>query len=199
MKRGNKILNLHLRKITNYPLVFLLLIGVAMFVYFFIPALRRLNSERLSVTQLHEKLTEQRHAIEGFQHPTEEEKLFWNDSKQRLKAMCQVSTDTLLLIDELAKQASYCDVSDFMITPQGMKPHNTDEDFFIERLPLGMRENKLLLKISFHTDYESLGRFLQWFDEHPHLASILSLNVKRGLPLVSAEMDVEAHQLSCNF
>ncbi len=183
----------------NYLLIFLLLIGATTFVYFFIPALRRLNSEKLSVTQLHEKLTEQRQAIEGFQHPTEEEKLFWNDSKQRLKAMCQVSADTLLLIDDLAKQASYCDISDFMITPQGMSSHDTDEDFFIERLPLGMRENKLLLKISFHADYESLGRFLQWFDEHLHQASIFSLNVKRGLPLLSVDMDIETHQLSCDF
>ncbi len=183
----------------NYLLIFLLLIGATTFVYFFIHALRRLTSERLSVTQMHEKLTAQRHAIEGFQHPTEEEKHFWTDSKRRLKAMCQSSADTLLLIDELAKQASYCDIGDFMIAPQGMSSHDTDEDFFIERLPLGMRENKLLLKISFHANYESLGRFLRLFDEHSYEASILSLNVKRALPLVSVEMEIEAHQLSCDF
>ena len=171
-------MNLHLRKITNYLLVFLLLIGVAIFVYFFIPALRMLNSEKLSVTQLHEKLTEQRQAIEGFQHPTEEEKRSWNDSKQRLKATYQLSADTPLLNEELVKQAEYSGISN-IITSQASGGEK--------------------LKLSFLADYESLGRFLQWFDEHPHLVSILSLNVKRGLPLLSVEMEIEAHQLSCDF
>lgn len=162
----------------NYLLIFLLLIGATTFVYFFIHALRRLNSERLSVTQLHEKLTKQRQAIEVFQHPTEEEKHAWNDSKQRLKAMYQLSADTPLLNEELVKQAEYSGISN-IITSQASGGEK--------------------LKLSFLADYESLGRFLQWFDEHPHLVSILSLNVKRGLPLVSVEMEIEVHKLSYDF
>ena len=181
----------------NYLLIFLLLIGATTFVYFFIPALQRLKSERLWVAQLQEKLTRQKQAIEGFQHPIEEEKGSWNDSKQRLKAMCQVSADNILF-EELTKHAVYCDIIDIIITPQDGSP-SPFTGRGGEGLLSGIRENKLLLKISFHADYESLGRFLRLFDEHSHKASILSLNIKRGLPLLSVEMDVEVHQLSCDF
>lgn len=193
-------MNLNIQKRLNYLVTFLLLAGVAMFVYFFIPALRRLNSERLSVAQLQEKLTRKRQAIEGFQHPTEEEKHFWNDSKQRLKAMCQRNADTPLLNEELTKHAVYCGITDIIITPQDVVSLPIHGDGWVgEGLPSGIREDKLLLKISFHADYESLGRFLKWFDEHSHQASIFSFNVKRGLPLVSVEMEAKIHLLFCDF
>ncbi|MBI2559704.1 MAG: hypothetical protein HYW14_01035 [Planctomycetes bacterium] len=191
-------MNLRTKKNLNYLLTFLLLIGVAVFVYFFIPAVKRLKSEGLLVTQLQEKLTGQKQAIEVFRYPTEEEKHLWNESKQRLEAMCQLGTDAILF-EELAKHAGYCDISDIIITPQdsvgaGFKPAPT-----MEGLPLGVKETKSLLKISFHADNESLGKFLQWFYEHPQHVSVLSLTIKRELPLAFVEMEIEAHLLSCDF
>lgn len=166
------------------------LIGIAIFAYFFIPAFQRLKSERLFVAQLQEKLTEQRQAIEGFQYPTEGEKHSWNDSKQRLK------TTHLLPNDELTKEASYCGIIDIVITPQSMDDRLVAPT---EGLPSSISENKSLLKISFHADYESFGKFLKWFDDHPQQTSILSLNAKRGFPLLSAEMEVEVSQYFCDF
>lgn len=189
-------MNLHQQKRTNYLITFLILIGIAVFVYFFIPALQRLKSERLSVAQLQEKLKEQKQVIERFQPPTEEEKRLWNDSRQRLKAMSQPNPDTFLLNEELIKQAEYCGITDIIITPQsrGHRPVAPANG-----LPSGVSKNKSLLKISFHADYEPLGRFLQWFDDHTHHETILSLNIKRGFPLISVDMEVEVHQLSCDF
>lgn len=193
-------MNLRFQKGTSYLLTFLLLIGVAVFVYFFVPAIRRLESEKLSVAQLHEKLAVQRQSIEGFQPPTEEEKRSWDDSKQMLKAICQFTPDTLLLNEELTRYAMDCGISNIRITPQSRGDRSASGRFApTDGLPSGVKESISLLKISFHADYESFGRFLQWFDGHSHQASILSLRVKRGVPLVSAEMEVEVNKLSCDF
>ena len=162
----------------------------SIFAYFFVPVFQRLKSERLYVAQLQEKLAKQRQTIEEFQYPTEEEKHSWNDSKQRLK------TTYLLPNDELTKEASYCGITGIVITPQSMSDRLVAP---AEGLPSNISENKSLLKISFHADYESLGKFLKWFDDHPQQTSILSLNVKRGFPLLSAEMEVEVSQYLCDF
>jgi hypothetical protein len=184
-------LNRHSKKRTNYLLISLLLIGAAAVVYFFVPSLRRLNLERLSVAQLQEKLNEQRQAVEEFQHPTEEEKASWGDSKQRLKSICQSSIDTSSLNDELTRQARLCNISDIIITPQKESGVMSQES--------GVEGKRSLLRISFLADYEPLGRFLQWFDDHPQQAAILSLNIKRGFPLVSVEIEVEVCQFTCNW
>ncbi|MGR3309874.1 MAG: hypothetical protein ACUZ77_03785 [Candidatus Brocadiales bacterium] len=192
-------MNLRQRKRTNYLLVFLLLIGVAIFVHFFIPALQRLDSERLSVAQLQAKLTEQRQAVKGFRQPAEEEKRLWNDSKQRLKAViagARYNVPLFSLNEELTKHAEYCDISNIIITPQSRDDQTVAP---AEVFPSGVSENKSVLKISFHADYESLGRFLRWFNDHSHQASILSLNIQRAFPLISVEMDVEVRQLTCDF
>lgn len=191
-------MNPNSKRSVNYVLIFLLLIGTTGCIIFFIPALRRLKSDKLSAAQLQTKLTEQKQAVEGFQYPDEAEKRSWNDSKQRLKTIIVESHSNapLFLNDELTKQATLCNITDIEVTPQSK---GTLQRAPTETLPSGISENKSLFTISFHADYESLGQFLQWFDERPLQAAILSLNIKRGFPLVSVEIEVETRQFHCNF
>ncbi|MFH1007985.1 MAG: hypothetical protein V1800_10875 [Candidatus Latescibacterota bacterium] len=127
-----------------------------------------------------------------FRSPTEAERAQQEKAARVLRSVIHPEQDIPKFYGELAKVARRCDISDisFGADPAGAKEQRGSASAS-EDLPAGVA--CLSAKLSLRCQYQELALFLDGMSHLVPLVEVVSLEIKRGIPLILADAVVKTY------
>ncbi len=144
----------------------------------FVVEIERVEAEEVKFSQLRSE----------FESTSEEEKAEWKRVEGKFYSVIFPERDNLQLIEELAKVAKECNISDISFNTDYTICDSLQEDISNE-------VDCFTVKFSLLCQYQELARFIDGIDNLLHLVEIESMEIKRGIPLITADLVVKAYYL----
>lgn len=142
----------------------------------FIVEIERVKAEEVKSSQLRFE----------FKSVNEEEKEKWKIVEGKFYSVLFPGRDALQLIEELAKIAKECNISDISFNTDYAIGDSLQKDISIE-------VDYFTVKFSLQCQYQELARFIDGIENLRYLVEIESMEIKRGIPLITADLVVKAY------
>lgn len=148
----------------------------------FVVEIERVEAEEVKFSQLRFE----------FKSVNEEEKEEWKRVEGKFYSMLFPEKDILQLIEELAKVAKECNISDISFNTDNIIGDSVQKASASTFEDISIEVDYFTVKFSLQCQYQELARFIDGIENLPHLVEIESMEIKRGIPLITADLVVKA-------
>ncbi|MDP2984201.1 MAG: hypothetical protein Q8O92_12840 [Candidatus Latescibacter sp.] len=149
----------------------------------FIVEIERVKAEEVKSSQLRFE----------FKSVNEEEKEKWKIVEGKFYSVLFPGRDALQLIEELAKIAKECNISDISFNTDYTIDDSLQKAYASTFEDISIKVDCFAVKFSLQCQYQELARFIDGIENLRYLVEIESMEIKRGIPLITADLVVKAY------
>lgn len=177
------ISRVRIKRLSKTAQIWLILIPIfvtASLAYFLliIPKARDIEKLQRSVKKIQQEIRTERQVLARFKPLSDEERRQINQTKRGISSLMESLGTIDTVYGRLTHQARKCNITGISIDP-AYKPQ--EGETLDTETPLGIANHRSYVKLTFHSDFEALGCFLQGI-EKTRDTIIASLTVTRDLP-----------------
>lgn len=157
-------------------------------IYFLVlsPKARDIEKTKSAIHKVQMEIKAERQILASFEPLTDEERGRIKVAKRAISSSIDALSTINPVYDRLTHRARSCNIADISIDPTYTPPGERAE-FMDTEATLGIDNYRSFIKLTFHSDFESLGCFLQDIEKKGNTL-IASLTVTRELPKPKIEL-----------